>query len=196
MMKLNHAFGLYPSAQITKNTPELFAAIETTLKRRLSFGGGHTGWSRAWLINLFARLHKGPEAYDNIRALLTDSTYCNLFDTHPWKHQDPKYPGAQGAENKTFQIDGNFGGAAGIGEMLLQSHDGAITLLPAVPAFLSGQFYGLRARGGITVSAKWNAGKVTWMKLESDQPVDIVLRLPGEKEQHLNISDVFEYIVE
>lgn len=185
---ISHAFGLYPGAQITRNTPELYAAIEATLRRRLSFGGGHTGWSRAWLISLFARLHKGQEAYENVRALFTQSTYRNLFDTHPWPETDEKYPGSQGTERMTFQIDGNFGGAAGIGEMLLQSHDGAITLIPAVPDFLNGEFHGLRARGGITVSAKWKAGKVTWAKISADQPVKVCLRTPGEEEKWIEID--------
>lgn len=188
---ISHAFGLYPAAQITQNTPKLYQAIEKTLQRRLSFGGGHTGWSRAWLINLFARLHKGQEAYDNVRALLTNSTYCNLFDTHPWPHTEEGFLGAQGTEGMTFQIDGNFGGAAGIGEMLLQSHDGAITLLPAVPEFLDGEFNGLRARGGITVSAKWENGKVIWAELTSDNPTEITLNLPGEEKRLIRIEKKF-----
>lgn len=185
---ISHAFGLYPGTQITRNTPELLQAIEKTLERRLSFGGGHTGWSRAWLINLFARLGKGQEAYDNVRALLSRSTYCNLFDTHPWPHVEAGFPGAQGTEGMTFQIDGNFGGAAGIGEMLLQSHDGAITLLPAVPAFLNGEFRGLRARGGITVSAKWENGKVTHAEFTSEKPVTVCVRMPGEAEKWIRIG--------
>jgi len=186
---ISHAFGLYPSAQITRNTPELFKAIENTLNRRLSFGGGHTGWSRAWLINLFARLYKGQEAYDNLRALLTNSTYENLFDTHPMGGEDPKYPGAFGTDKMTFQIDGNFGGAAGIGEMLMQSHDGAITLLPAVPAFLDGEFYGLRARGGFTLSAKWKNGQITWAQITSDKPAEVCVRMPGKEEQRIRIEN-------
>ena len=185
---ISHAFALYPAAQITRNTPELFSAIETTLKRRLSFGGGHTGWSRAWLIGLFARLYKGQEAYENVRALLADSTYKNLFDTHPMGGGDPKYPGAFGAENRGFQIDGNFGGAAGISEMLLQSHDGAITILPAVPDFLDGEFYGLRARGGFTVSAKWKNGQVTWAEITSDHPAKVCVRMPGQADRWIEIE--------
>ncbi len=173
---ISHAFGLYPAAQITRDTPELFRAIEVTLERRLASGGGHTGWSRAWLINLFARLGKAEETYGNIRALFTRSTLPNLFDTHP-----------------PFQIDGNFGGAAGITEMLLQSHDGAITLLPAAPAFLSGEFTGLKARGGITVSAQFSEGRVAWLRLESDKPVKVRLRLPGEEEMTVEIDTAWEF---
>ncbi len=147
---ISHAFGIYPADLITRNTPELYKAIRVTIDRRLANGGGHTGWSRAWLINLFARLRDAEATYDHIRLLFTRSTLPNLYDTHP-----------------PFQIDGNFGGAAGIGEMLVQSHEGFISLLPATSKKLSGGFTALRARGNVEVSAEFEWGKVKTFELVS-----------------------------
>lgn len=156
---ISHGFGLYPTAQITRKTPELFDAIRVSMERRLASGGGHTGWSRAWLICMFARLKNGRDAYSNLRALFTRSTLHNLLDNHP-----------------PFQIDGNFGGAAAIAEMVLQSHEGMISLLPAISEQLGcGSFEGLCARGGYTVSAAWSDMKINSFRVDGSGEVTVEL---------------------
>jgi alpha-L-fucosidase 2 len=161
---VSHLYGLHPAAQIRKSTPELFAAARKTIERRLAHGGGHTGWSRAWIINFFARLADGNTAYENIVELIRRSTLPNMFDNHP-----------------PFQIDGNFGGTAGIAEMLLQSHDDCIDVLPALPdAWAEGEFKGFKARGGFTVSAKWQGGRVTECRIEGKENAPIRARINGE----------------
>ena len=164
---MSHMYGLHPSDQITKNTPELFEGAKKAIERRLANGGGHTGWSRAWIINFYARLGMGDKAAENVTALLKNSTLPDMFDNHP-----------------PFQIDGNFGGCAGIAEALLQSHEGYINILPALPKqWKDGSFKGLRARGGYEVSAEWRGGRVTSYEVKPcvGDPVPMEIRIMGEK---------------
>lgn len=142
---ISQLFALYPGTSITKQeTPELAAAAETTLKQRLEAGGGHTGWSKAWIINFFAHLEDGEAAMKNLMELLAHSTQENLLDSHP-----------------PFQIDGNFGGTNGIYEMLVQDYEEQVILLPAIPTnFPDGTLQGYRLKNGGILDFKWRNGEV------------------------------------
>lgn len=140
---ISHLFALYPGTQIDFSDKTLTLAAEKTLLRRLENGGGHTGWSRAWIINLWARLRKGERAWDDIKKYFEISVLPNLFDNHP-----------------PFQIDGNFGTTAAMAEMLIQSHNGRIVFFPALPKeWKSGSATGLVTKGKITADLKWNGEK-------------------------------------
>ena len=164
---VSHLFGLHPADQITEDTPELFEAAKRTIARRIENGGGATGWSRAWTVNFYARLKDGDGALFHLRNLLSNCTAENMFDIHP-----------------PFQIDGNFGGTAGMMEMLLHSHRGTpddriIDLLPALPQeWKNGSISGIKARGGFVFDIDWKENKVTNVKVTATNAKTLKLNIP------------------
>lgn len=142
---ISHLYGLYPGEEITVDkTPELAKAARNTLEYRLKHGGGHTGWSRAWIMNHYASLWDGEKTYENIVKMLADSTYPNMFDMHP-----------------PFQIDGNFGACAAISRMLVQSNNDRCVILPALPkAWKSGFIKGIRIEGNAELDIEWENGEL------------------------------------
>lgn len=151
---ISHLYALHPSSQISMlDTPKLAEAAKLTLEQRLANGGGHTGWSRAWIINLYSKLWDGEKAYHNLEQLFAKSTLPNMFDNHP-----------------PFQIDGNFGATAAITEMLVQSTPQRIVLLPALPeAWKAGSIKGLCVRGGAEINMEWREGYLTKCSLKAKQ---------------------------
>ena len=185
---ISHLYGLYPSAQISPfTTPDLFKAAGKTLEQR---GDQATGWSLGWKINFWARMLDGDHAFtiiSNMLRLLPNEgqerqypngrTFPNLFDAHP-----------------PFQIDGNFGATAGVAEMLMQSHDGAVHLLPALPkAWSEGSVSGLKARGGYEVSISWKDGKLTNAVIKPTYSGTLRLRTPNQLKQGKLVKQYPEY---
>lgn len=163
---ISQLYALHPSHQIAPDrTPGLAQAARKTLERRLSFGGGHTGWSCAWIVNFYARLQDGDKALENLEKLWKDSTFYNLMDNHPL------------GKGHVFQIDGNFGATAAIAEMLLQSDEERTLLLPALPKrWPEGSVRGLTAVGGVTVDLAWSDGRLAACSVYAPRETEILFR--------------------
>ncbi|MBE5859823.1 MAG: glycoside hydrolase family 95 protein [Butyrivibrio sp.] len=179
---ISHLYGVYPGSSINyEKTPELMKAARVTLERRLSYGGGHTGWSRAWIIGLWAHFLEGKKVYENLKALLCQSTFDNLMDNHPYG------PGF------VFQIDGNFGAAAAMLEMIAQCRDGYVRLLPALPKeFSEGMVSGVKLRGGLILTMEWkNMEVVRYSISRSDSSLyaenDKITVLVNGKEEEISL---------
>ncbi len=165
---ISHLFAVHPGDQINLyQTPNLAAAAKKSLDYRIEHGGGHTGWSAAWLISQYARLDEAEKAKESLITVLSKSTSYNLFGQHP-----------------PFQMDANFGTTAGIAEMLLQSHAGVIHLLPALPSdWPDGKVNGLRARGGFTIDISWRDGKLVQAKIKADRDSEASILYAGKTKQ-------------
>jgi alpha-L-fucosidase 2 len=168
---MSQLYPVYPGWEFTsQHNTELWRASRKSLERRLANGGAYTGWSRAWAIGLWARLLDGDMAWDSLKLLIEHSTGGNLFDTHPARN------------GSIFQIDGNFGATAGMAELLLQSHDNEIALLPALPtAWDTGSVQGLRGRGGLEIDVAWSGGRITSAEIFALQSGQHLFRVPSEQ---------------
>lgn len=162
---ISHLYALHPGYEITEETPELFDAARKTLETRLMHGGGHTGWSRAWITCFWARMKDADQTEESITRLLTDCVKINLLDTHP-----------------PFQIDGNFGIAEAILESLVQSHSGYLEFLPALPkTWQCGEVKGVLLRGGIIADFSWEEGRITELALTAKEDQMLTIRLNGSE---------------
>lgn len=170
---ISHLYGLHPSHQITVDKTQVLAeAARKTLERRLRYGGGHTGWSCAWIVNFYSRLGDGEKAWDNLQKLWKKSTFQNLMDNHPM------------GEGFVFQIDGNFGATAGMTEMLLQADEDRVLLLPALPdEWKDGEITGVRIPGGVSVDILWENGELKECRMNSDRDTSLVLVYKEHREE-------------
>ncbi|EAR02041.1 glycosyl hydrolase family 95 catalytic domain-containing protein [Maribacter sp. HTCC2170] len=167
---MSHLYALHPGDEITADNSEAFAAAKKTIDYRLEHGGAGTGWSRAWMINLNARLLDGNAAEENIRKFLEISIADNMFDEHP-----------------PFQIDGNFGFTAAVPELLFQSHEGFLRILPALPAnWKNGKINGIKARGDIEVDIEWKDGELVKLGLTAKKTKSIKIKY-GTKEVEIEL---------
>lgn len=167
---VSQLFALYPAQQIRMDTtPKLAKAAAVTLKRRLENGGGHTGWSKAWIVLLYARLWNKEEAYKNLVELLANATLDNLLDNHP-----------------PFQIDGNFGGACGILEMIIQDYGDRIYLLPALPKQMKdGYVEGVRTKSGHILNMSWRDGEVKKLEIFGETGTELVIVRNGHASENI-----------
>ena len=170
---ISHLFALHPGSQISmEETPELAKAAKRSLDFRIANGGGHTGWSAAWLISQYARLQEAEKAEKSLHVILDKSISPNLFGQHP-----------------PFQMDANFGATAGIAEMLIQSHAGVLQLLPALPkSWSTGKVKGLKARGGYVIDMEWLDGDLVHANIYSERGGEVKLKYGGRIHQITLVS--------
>lgn len=171
---ISHLFGLFPGSEINEYSElELIEACKKTLERRLENGGGHTGWSCAWIINFWARLNNSTQSYKYLEKLLTQSTMDNLLDNHP-----------------PFQIDGNFGGVNGILEMLIHDYGTIVHLLPALPKELnSGRFEGLVLKSGLIIDFEWKNGILVELDVRPLRDTNVIFDINGLKTEYSFLKD-------
>ncbi|MFV0502438.1 MAG: glycosyl hydrolase family 95 catalytic domain-containing protein [Lachnospirales bacterium] len=176
---ISHLFALHPGYEITEDNEALFDAAKKTLEKRLKYGGGHTGWSRAWIICFYARLKNGESLWDNINKMMSTCIKNNLLDTHP-----------------PFQIDGNFGLGEGILESLAQSHGGYLEFLPALPKDLPcGQVTGMVLQGNIIANFSWKEGFLTSLELFTKEDKNVDIKISGLKKRFQLKKDMINSII-